>query len=88
MTAKNHAGQVHFPHYTPPLYEKSHPEEWLNMFNVNYFESTCYSLLKLSDLVSYLDATDRTTKCTAAAVVHYGITIAEVEIIGVGVVRT
>ena len=56
------------------------------MFNVNYFESTCYSSLKLSNLVGYLDATNREAKRTDV-VGHIDPAGGEVENIGIVAVR-
>ncbi|MBQ2112599.1 MAG: hypothetical protein II194_05175 [Bacteroidales bacterium] len=44
--------------------------------------SACYSSLKLSDLVDYLDATDRVPVSTVV-VVHIGVAAVEVEVVGV-----
>ena len=46
---------------------------------------TCYSSLKLSDLVGYLDATNR--EAIRTVVVHIDIAAVEVEVIGVVAVR-
>ena len=50
--------------------------------------STCYSSLKLSDLVGYLDATNRVPVRTAAAVVRISAAADEAEVVGVAAVRT
>ena len=42
---------------------------------------TCYSSLKLSDLVGFLDATDRAPERTAVAA-HTGVAAVEVEVVG------
>ena len=46
---------------------------------------TCYSSLKLSDLVDYLDATNRVPARTVV-VGHTGTVAVEVEVVGVAVV--
>ena len=48
---------------------------------------TCYSLLKLSDLVGYLDATDRVPARTVV-VVHTGVADAEAEVLGAVAARS
>ena len=67
--------------------KKSHPEEWLNMINENYLARTCHSSLKLSDLVSCLDATDRVTMRTVV-VARFDIAAAEGEEVGVVAARS
>lgn len=48
---------------------------------------TCYSPLKLSDLVGCLNATDRVPVRTAAVEAHADISAVEAEAAGVGIVR-
>ena len=66
--------------------KKSHPEEWLNMINENYLARTCHSSLKLSDLVGYLDATNR-VPARAVVAVHADIAAVEAEVAGANVFR-
>ena len=49
---------------------------------------TCYSSLKLSDLVDYLNAADRAPLRTAADAAHRRAAMAEVEEVGVVVARS
>ena len=51
-----------------------------------YRTYTCYSSLKLSDLIGYLDATDREPERTEVAV-HAGAAIAEDEAVGAAAAR-
>ena len=57
------------------------------IFSSPAFARTCYSSLKLSDLVGYLDTTDRVPVRTDA-VVHDDIAAVEVEVVGAVAVRS
>ena len=52
------------------------------------YARTCYSSLRLSDLIGYLDATDRVPIRTAGVVVQADPDVVEVEVAGAVAART